>query len=173
MIERAIGRHVLALAQGYPVVTVTGPRQSGKTTLVRMLFPAFDYVNLEIPDVRAEALRDPRGFLLRHAAPVILDEIQHAPMLLSYIQAEVDEVQRKGMYILTGSHQPELQAAITQSLAGRTGLAELLPLSIAEWKAAVPASRAMPRPAPMSGFGTFAISEQRFAPSVRAGDSCL
>ncbi len=136
MIERAIGRHVLALAQGYPVVTVTGPRQSGKTTLVRMLFPTFDYVNLEIPDVRAEALRDPRGFLLRHAAPVILDEIQHAPMLLSYIQADVDEVQGKGMYILTGSHQPELQAAITQSLAGRTGLAELLPLSISEWKAA-------------------------------------
>lgn len=136
MIRRDIGRHVLALAKGYPVVTVTGPRQSGKTTLVRMLFPAFDYVNLEIPDVRAEALRDPRGFLLRHTAPVILDEIQHAPMLLSYIQADVDEAQRKGMYVLTGSHQPELQAAITQSLAGRTGLAELLPLSIAEWKSA-------------------------------------
>lgn len=136
MIRRDIGGHVLGLAKGYPVVTVTGPRQSGKTTLVRKLFPEFGYVNLEAPDIRAEALRDPRGFLLQHPAPIILDEIQHAPMLLSYIQAEVDEAQGKGMYVLTGSHQPELQAAITQSLAGRTGMAELLPLSIAEWKAA-------------------------------------
>ncbi|MDD2237884.1 MAG: ATP-binding protein [Kiritimatiellae bacterium] len=136
MLRREIEEHVLSLARGYPVVTVTGPRQSGKTTLVRMLFPEYDYVNLEIPDIREEARRDPRGFLMRHAAPVVLDEIQHVPHLLSYIQADVDEVQRKGMYILTGSHQPELQAAITQSLAGRTGVAELLPLSIREWKAA-------------------------------------
>ncbi|NCA83790.1 MAG: ATP-binding protein [Opitutae bacterium] len=136
LIRREIEAHVLKLAKMYPVVTVTGPRQSGKTTLVRLLFPSFDYVNLEIPDVRAEALGDPRGFLLRHAAPAILDEIPNAPALLSYLQAEVDEAGRKGMYVLTGSHQPELQAAVSQSLAGRTGLAELLPLSIAEWKAA-------------------------------------
>ncbi len=136
MIQRAIGPHVLKLAKMYPIVTVTGPRQSGKTTLVRMLFPSFDYVNLEIPDVRAEAIRDPRGFLLRHPAPAVFDEIQHVPSLLSYLQAEVDESGRKGMYVLTGSHQPALQAAVTQSLAGRTGLAELLPLSIAEWKTA-------------------------------------
>ncbi len=134
MIRRDINEHVLTLSQGYPVVTVTGPRQSGKTTLVRTLFPKYGYANLEIPDIRAEALRDPRGFLLQYPAPVILDEIQNAPLLLSYIQAEVDESQGKGMYVLTGSHQPELQAAITQSLAGRTGMAELLPLSIAEWK---------------------------------------
>ena len=136
LIQREIAPHLLYLAQMYPIVTVTGPRQSGKTTLVRLLFPSFDYVNLEIPDVRAEALSDPRGFLLRHAAPAILDEIQHVPALLSYLQVVVDETGRNGMYILTGSHQPELQAAITQSLAGRTGIAELLPLSISEWKAA-------------------------------------
>ena len=136
MIRRTIGPQLLKLAKMYPIVTVTGPRQSGKTTLVRMLFPSFDYVNLEIPDVREEALRDPRGFLLRHPAPAVFDEIQHVPSLLSYLQVEVDEAGRKGMYVLTGSHQPALQAAVTQSLAGRTGLAELLPLSIAEWKTA-------------------------------------
>ncbi len=136
MIPRELSAHVLKLARMYPIVTVTGPRQSGKTTLVRRLFPAFDYVNLEVPDVRAEAVGDPRGFLRRHAAPAVFDEIQRAPSLLSYLQAEVDAAGRKGMFVLTGSHQPELQAAVTQSLAGRTGLAELLPLSIAEWKAA-------------------------------------
>ncbi len=132
MIPREISGHVSRLAGMYPIVTVTGPRQSGKTTLVRMLFPTFDYVNLEIPDVRDEAIRDPRGFLLRHPSPAVFDEIQHAPLLLSYLQVEVDGARRKGMYVLTGSHQPELQAAVTQSLAGRTGLADLLPLSITE-----------------------------------------
>lgn len=136
IVQRDISKHVLRLAKGYPVVTVTGPRQSGKTTLVRMLFPDYDYVNLEIPDVREEALSDPRGFLLRHSAPAILDEIQRTPALLSYIQANVDEAKRNGMYIITGSHQPELRAAISQSLAGRTGVAELLPLSIVEYKEA-------------------------------------
>ena len=136
MVQREIAPHILKLAKMYPVVTVTGPRQSGKTTLVRMLFPDFEYINLEYPDVGEEALRDPRGFLMRHPAPVILDEIQNAPRLLSYIQGIVDETRRKGMYMLTGSHQPMLQAAITQSLAGRTGLAELLPFSISERKSA-------------------------------------
>lgn len=132
-IPREIESHLLRLSTMYPIVTVTGPRQSGKTTLVRKLFPNFDYINLEIPDVRDEALRDPRGFLLRHPSPAIFDEIQRTPPLLSYLQAIVDEAGAKGMYVLTGSHQPELQALLTQSLAGRTGIAELLPLSIAEW----------------------------------------
>jgi len=134
LISREIEAHLLRLSKMYPIVTVTGPRQSGKTTLVRKLFPNFDYVNLEVPDVREEALRDPRGFLLRHPAPAIFDEIQRTPPLLSYLQAIVDEVGDKGMYVLTGSHQPELQALLTQSLAGRTGIAELLPLSITEWQ---------------------------------------
>ena len=136
MVQREIAPHILKLAKIYPVVTVTGPRQSGKTTLARMLFPDFEYVNLEYPDIRDEALRDPRGFLLRHPAPVIFDEIQNTPQLLSYIQGIVDEARRKGMYVLTGSHQPMLQAAVTQSLAGRTGMAELLPFSISERKSA-------------------------------------
>jgi Predicted ATPase (AAA+ superfamily) len=136
MIQREIAPYLLKLARIYPVVTVTGPRQSGKTTLIRMLFPDLEYVNLEYPDVKDEALRDPRGFLLRHPAPVIFDEIQNTPLLLNYIQGIVDEAHRKGMYVLTGSHQPTLQAAITQSLAGRTGLAELLPFSISERKSA-------------------------------------
>jgi predicted AAA+ superfamily ATPase len=136
LIPREIEPHLLHLSKMYPIVTVTGPRQSGKTTLVRKLFPDFDYVNLEIPDVREEAQNDPRGFLLRHPAPAIFDEIQRTPPLLSYLQAIVDEVGNNSMYVLTGSHQPELQALLTQSLAGRTGIAELLPLSISEWQAA-------------------------------------
>ena len=120
----------------YPVLTITGPRQSGKTTLARELFPSAEYVNLEIPDVRDQAMRDTRSFIERHPAPVVFDEIQRVPMLLSYIQAKVDETQNTSCYVLTGSHQPSLQAAIAQSLAGRTGILELLPLSIAELTAA-------------------------------------
>lgn len=122
--------------QSYPVLTITGPRQSGKTTLARAEFPECEYVNLEIPDVRAEALSDARGFLARHPAPVILDEIQNAPELVSYIQAAVDERNGNSQYILTGSHQPALQAVVSQSLAGRTGLLELLPLTLSELRSA-------------------------------------
>jgi len=109
-----------------------GPRQAGKTTLARKLFPEKPYINLEFPDIRFLAETDPRGFLAKYPEGAILDEIQEVPNLLSYIQGIVDETSLKGMYILTGSHQLGLHQNISQSLAGRVGLLTLLPLSIAE-----------------------------------------
>lgn len=129
-------RHILPVlldrARRQPVVTVTGPRQSGKTTLCRLAFPDRPYVNLEQPDVREFARGDPRAFLdgLRDGA--VIDEIQRVPELLSWIQVDVDARPGPGRYILTGSHQFELSRHIAQSLAGRTALLRLLPLSIAE-----------------------------------------
>lgn len=114
------------------MVTVTGPRQSGKTTLCRQTFPGMAYANLERPDLRAFATEDPRGFLAGYPEGAILDEIQRVPALLSWIQVDVDERRQMGRYILTGSHQFELNRHIAQSLAGRTALLQLLPLSVAE-----------------------------------------
>lgn len=132
----AIQRHLLptllARAGAYPVVTLTGPRQAGKTTLCRAAFPHKPYANLERPDTRAFAQSDPRGFLAQFPEGAILDEVQRVPDLLSWVQVQVDEVQAPGQFILTGSHQFELMASITQSLAGRTALLQLLPLSINE-----------------------------------------
>jgi len=132
MIPRLIQKQLLRLWASYPVVTITGPRQSGKTTLARATFPDLPYVNLESPDLRALADNDARAFLQAYPAPVIFDEIQRVPQLLSYIQTMVDESGKNGQYLLTGSHQPQLNAGISQSLAGRTGLLRLLPLSIQE-----------------------------------------
>ncbi len=132
MIPRSITPHLLRLAKQFPVITITGPRQSGKTTLAKMSFPDYAYVNLEEPENRNFATEDPKGFLLDHPAPLILDEIQRVPELLSYIQVLVDQKPGRAQYILTGSHQPKLRADVTQSLAGRTGLLKLLPLSIDE-----------------------------------------
>ena len=132
MIQRTIQTQLKKLASMYPVVTITGPRQSGKTTLAKMTFPNYRYVSLENFDVRQMADMDPRGFLKNYAAPVIFDEIQRVPALLSYIQTVVDENKSSGQYILTGSHQPQLGQGVSQSLAGRTGILQLLPLSIAE-----------------------------------------
>ena len=123
-------------ASQYPVVTVTGPRQAGKTTLCRESFPDLPYVNLERPDLREFAQADARGFLQRHRDGAVLDEIQHVPALLSWIQAEVDERPRPGAFILTGSHSFDLMASVAQSLAGRTALLNLLPLSINELREA-------------------------------------
>ncbi|MCR5219802.1 MAG: ATP-binding protein [bacterium] len=136
MIQRDITEKARYLWEHYPVLTITGPRQSGKTTLAKHIFPEAGYVNLEDPEAHALALDDMKGFLAMHPAPVIFDEVQYAPELLRYIQAEVDATHRNSQYVLTGSHQPALQSAITQSLAGRTGLLELLPFSIRELKAA-------------------------------------
>ncbi|MBW6487143.1 MAG: ATP-binding protein [Syntrophobacterales bacterium] len=132
MIERTIEPVLKDAAGKYPVVTITGPRQSGKTTLCRKVFPGMAYVNLERPDTREYAVSDPRGFLATYPAGAILDEIQRAPHLLSYIQVLVDESVRSRPFILTGSQQFEMLNTVTQSLAGRTALLRLLPLSIAE-----------------------------------------
>ena len=136
MIQRDCAAFIRRLWRQYPTITLTGPRQSGKTTLARALFPDADYVNLEAPDVLADARDDARGFLRRHPAPAIFDEIQRFPELLSYIQVACDERRENGQYILTGSHQPQLHQAISQSLAGRTGLVTLLPMSFRELRMA-------------------------------------
>lgn len=132
MIPRILTSELLAQLREFPVVTILGPRQAGKTTLVRAALPEYDYVTLEDPDTRAIASEDPKVFLKRHDRKVIFDEIQRAPHLLSYLQGIVDERQENSQFVLIGSHQLELRAAITQSLAGRTGTLHLLPLSIAE-----------------------------------------
>jgi uncharacterized protein len=133
-------RHILPVLQDralrQPVVTVTGPRQSGKTTLCRLAFPDRIYVNLEQPDMREFARSDPRAFLDSLRDGAIIDEIQRVPELLSWIQVEVDARPAPGRFILTGSHQFELGRQIAQSLAGRTALLRLLPLSLAELQAA-------------------------------------
>lgn len=131
-ISRAISDSIRKAASGYPVVTVVGPRQVGKTTLVRALFPDKPYVNLEDPDIRTFALSDPRRFINQFSAGAVIDEIQHAPLLLSYIQVIVDEAKENGQFILTGSQQLDLHAAVSQSLAGRTAMVSMLPLSLAE-----------------------------------------
>ena len=136
MIEREMAGIIKEMAGYYPVVTVMGPRQSGKTTLARALFPDYAYFNLESSHVRDAALADPRAFLASAAGGMVIDEIQKAPQLLESIQASVDEDRRNGRFVITGSHQPELAQAISESLAGRTGIAELLPLSAKELKSA-------------------------------------
>jgi len=132
VLRRDITPELESLAAQFPVVTILGPRQSGKTTLARAVFPKHEYLNLELPALRLAAQRDAVGFFKTHPAPVIIDEVQHVPELLSYVQVLADAQKRKGRFILTGSHQPRLAAGISQSLAGRTGLLRLLPFSIAE-----------------------------------------
>lgn len=132
MIHRDIEDEFAYLAQQYPVVSVRGPRQAGKTTLARHLFPGYAYCSLENPDIRALAQNDARAFFSRYSWPLIIDEVQRVPQLLSYIQGIVDEVGKPGMYILTGSHQLRLAQAVSQSLAGRAALLTLMPLSIHE-----------------------------------------
>lgn len=138
MIRREITPVLRCLFGHYPVVTVTGPRQSGKTTLCRETFPDLAYVNLEALDQREFAERDPRGFLAQAGFGVILDEIQRVPSLLSYIQVLADEEGCNGLFVLTGSQHFGLSNAISQSLAGRTALLRLLPFSLAERFAAKP-----------------------------------
>lgn len=132
MIPRTLEPVLKNLATQYPVVTVTGPRQSGKTTLCRATFPAKSYVNLESPDVREFARSDPLGFLANYNDGAILDEIQRVPQLVSYLQPLIDESSEPGRFILTGSQQFKVMTTLTQSLAGRTALLKLLPLSIEE-----------------------------------------
>ena len=132
MINRNAEKTIRRLLSGFPIVTLTGPRQSGKTTLAKAIFRDRPYVSLEDPDIRIFAQDDPRSFLARFPDGAVLDEIQRCPDLLSYLQAIVDNDGRMGLFILTGSQQFGLMSGITQSLAGRTGFVELLPFSIRE-----------------------------------------
>ena len=132
MIKRDIQKELVKSSSEYPVTTIIGPRQSGKTTLVQMAFPDKKYFSLEDPDIRMAAEADPRAFLNQLENGAILDEIQRLPILLSYIQGFVDKKRRPGQFILTGSHQPLLQEAISQSLAGRTAMLTLWPFSFSE-----------------------------------------
>ena len=132
MIARAIAPVLLESAERFPVVTILGPRQSGKTTLVRALFPKHLYLNLESPETRALAMEDPRSLLRDGEEELILDEVQRLPQLLSWVQVFSDRANRPGRFVLTGSNQPLLSEAISQSLAGRTSLHRLLPLSMEE-----------------------------------------
>lgn len=133
MIPRLLAPRLRDAARHYPIVALTGPRQSGKTTLVRRVFGSYQYVSLELPDERAFALEDPRGFLGQFDGPVILDEVQRAPELLSYLQVLVDEApDRTGQFVLTGSQNFLLMQGVSQSLAGRCAVLNLLPFSLAE-----------------------------------------
>ncbi|MFH1846267.1 MAG: ATP-binding protein [Candidatus Omnitrophota bacterium] len=133
-IHREIEKDLLRLAKSYPIITLTGPRQSGKTTLVKNLFPDKPYVSLEDPDVRRIAINDPRRFLSRFPHGAVLDEVQRAPDIFSYLQTIVDGSDKPGLFILTGSAQFELLNSINQSLAGRTAILRLLPFSSSEIK---------------------------------------
>ncbi len=145
MIPRALTPVLKRAARRFPVVTLTGPRQSGKTTLVKKVFQNYTYVSLETPDEREFALEDPKGFLGRFEGPVILDEIQRAPDLFSYIQVLVDRKEGKpGLYILTGSQNFLLMEKISQSLAGRCAVLHLLPFSMAELQGRPPLNLGTP-----------------------------
>lgn len=132
VIKRYLEKPLKKLARKYPIVTMTGPRQSGKTTLARHAFPGYRYVSLEDPDTRLYAADDPRGFLADYDERVIIDEVQRVPNILSYLQTSVDERPTAGRYILTGSQQLLLNEKISQSLAGRSAILRLLPFSLAE-----------------------------------------
>jgi uncharacterized protein len=132
MIIRDAEQTIRTLLRGFPIVTLTGPRQSGKTTLAKKVFSRRPYASLEDPDLRLAAQDDPRSFLARFPDGAVLDEVQRNPNLLSYLQTIIDTDGRMGLYILTGSQQFGLMSGITQSLAGRTAFIELLPFSLKE-----------------------------------------
>ena len=132
MIPRDIASVLKQYSQWFPVVSVTGPRQSGKSTLVQEVFPDYGYVNLELPGEHAAANADPLGYIRSHPAPLIIDEAQLAPELFNVIQVESDKVGTPGQFVLSGSQNFILKRQISQSLAGRVGMLTLLPLSYRE-----------------------------------------
>jgi predicted AAA+ superfamily ATPase len=140
MLNRTLEKMLKEAAEKHPVATLTGPRQSGKTTLLKMAFPDYEYVSIEEPDQRAFALEDPRGFLSQFPGKVILDEIQRAPDLFSYIQTTVDTKDISGQFILTGSQNFLLLQKVSQSLAGRCAVLHLLPFSLSELRQRRPLS---------------------------------
>jgi predicted AAA+ superfamily ATPase len=132
VLDRLITSKIFSLKDKFPVLAITGPRQSGKSTLIQNIFPDKPYVTLEDPDIRSLATEDPRGFLSNYPDGAILDEVQHVPQLFSYIQGIVDKSDKTGMFILSGSQNFLLMESITQSLAGRVAIFRLLPFSYAE-----------------------------------------
>lgn len=132
MIERNLSDKLKELASYYPVVTVTGPRQAGKTTLCRWAFPDKPFISLEPLDNRERAQRDPRGFLAEYRDGAVIDEAQHAPDLFSYLQEEVDLRPQPGRFIVTGSQHFGISERVSQSFAGRAGIVHLLPCSLDE-----------------------------------------
>jgi len=130
-IERSLTPVLKKSLSEFPAVVLTGPRQSGKTTILKQLFSnTFAYISLEPPDIRAAAVEDPRGFLQMYPSPVIFDEVQYAPDLLPYIKEKIDaDRNRCGQYILTGSQNLLMMERVTESLAGRTAMLRLLPMS--------------------------------------------
>lgn len=172
MIQRTLATRLKAVARAFPVVALTGPRQSGKTTLVRAVFARHAYVSLEAPDQRAFALEDPRGFLSQFDRPVILDEVQRVPDLFSYLQVHVDERRDwAGRFILTGSQNFLLLERITQSLAGRCAVLHLLPFSLAELTGRRPLAldglgKAMPRVSKRPAVGLMETLHTGFYPRI-------
>lgn len=134
MIYRQITDKLINTGKNYPIVTLTGPRQSGKSTLLRNIMPDYNYVSLEDPDIRLFAETDPRGFIATYPDRTIIDEAQHVPALFSYLQTHVDKAGADGMYYLAGSHNFLLMQSVNQSLAGRTSVMRLLPLSHREMR---------------------------------------
>jgi len=143
MILREAEKIVRKLSKGYPVIAITGPRQSGKTTLARYVFNKKPYVSLENPDIRELAQDDPRGFLEKYRRGAVFDEVQRCPQLFSYLQELVDEEQKPGRYVLTGSQQFGLMSGISQSLAGRIALIQLLTFSYHECYSATVSKEAL------------------------------
>lgn len=131
-IRRSIEPLIVEASAHFPVVLLTGPRQSGKSTTLQRLFPSYEYITFDDAVIRAQAEKDPVLFLADHPAPVIFDEIQYVPHLLSGIKMEVDRSKKRGSYVLTGSQAFSLMEGVTESLAGRVALFELLPFSYAE-----------------------------------------
>lgn len=136
MIERSIEEKLRQMTTKFPVVTLTGTRQCGKSTLLKQRFKDFKYISLEDLDLRQMAIEDPRGFLMNFGTPLIIDEAQYAPDIFSYIQTSVDNSNDTGMYILSGSHNFLLMERISQSLAGRTAVMKMAPLSVSELRKA-------------------------------------
>ena len=171
MLHRTLTETLLRRARQYPVVTLTGPRQSGKTTLVRSAFPEHAYVSLEDPELRSYATSDPRGFLHQFSGPVVLDEAQRVPDLFSYIQILADEENVPGRFVLSGSQNFLLLRSISQSLAGRTAVLHLLPFSLAELRQRAPfpsekLGRELPETEPTEGHGMLETLARGFYPRI-------
>src|ERR1039457_1390624 len=132
-ITRAIQSGVLDAARSFPAVVLTGPRRTGKTTLLRRLFPRATYVLLEDPDIQARAQSDPRALLEEIRLPAVFDEIQNVPDLLPYVRTRIDRNPRKmGQWLFTGSQEAPLMRGVAESMAGRAAIMQLLPFSLAE-----------------------------------------